>query len=557
MERTWLKNYEKEVPVEINPDSYSSVVEILEEACHKYSDLPAFYNLGTTLTYKQIDERARIFASYLQNVLKLQKGDRVAIMLPNLLQYPIAMLGILRAGLIVVNINPLYTSKELAFQLNDSGAQTILVLANFAHTVEAALPEVTLKNIIVTEIGDLLSWPQGLIINFVVKHIKKKVPAWNIPQAVQFKHAMMEAKNKTFQRVVLTSEDIAFLQYTGGTTGVSKAAILTHRNLIANILQAEAWFVPIINPGEEIIITALPLYHIFSLTANCLFIMKIGGLNILITNPRDIDDLIAQMRKFKFSVITGVNTLFNALLKNPNFAKLDFSHLKLSLGGGMAVLRTVAEKWQGVTGRPLLEAYGLTETSPCATINPSSLKEYNGTAGLPVSSTLACILDDAGNPVSVSQPGELAIKGPQVMRGYWHSPLETQKVFTLDGWLLTGDIASIDENGYVRILDRKKDMILVSGFNVYPNEIDDVLMSMPGIREVAVVGVPDENSGEVPKAFVVRDNLELTVEEIIKFCHTKLTGYKVPKHIAFCDELPKTNVGKVLRRALRTEAEKK
>jgi long-chain acyl-CoA synthetase len=551
VEKIWLKNYVKGVPAEINPDEYHSIAEILEESYHKYENLPAFYNMGVTLTFKQIDLYSRAFAAYLQHDLKLKKGDRVAIMLPNLLQYPIAMLGILRAGLTVVNVNPLYTVPELVHQVNDAGAETIIVLSNFAHTVQKAMPETTLKNIIVTDLGDLFSWPKATMIHIVLKYIKKKIPAWDIPNAISFKKVLAEGKQMQFERVMLTPEDIAFLQYTGGTTGVSKGAILTHRNIVANILQAEAWFRPDFEAGNEIIITALPLYHIFSLTANCLFLSKIGGLNVLITNARDINSVVSEMRKFKFTVITGVNTLFNALVKHPRFPGCDFSRLKVTLGGGMAVQRAIADKWQGITGKPIMEAYGLTETSPCAAINPTDIKEYTGNVGLPVPSTSMCVLDDDGKEVDIGTPGELAIKGPQVMRGYWQNPLETKKVFTPEGWLLTGDIASINDGGFVRILERKKDMILVSGFNVYPNEIEDVLISMPGVREVAVVGVIDENSGEVPKAFLVVDDKNITVESVKKFAHSKLTGYKIPKQIVFCDELPKTNVGKVLRRALK------
>ncbi|MDR3477624.1 MAG: AMP-binding protein [Gammaproteobacteria bacterium] len=553
MEKIWLKRYPANVPAEINLDTYTSVVQIFEESFAKYNSAPAFYSMGVTLTFKQVDECSRAFAAYLQDELKLTKGQRVAIMLPNVLQYPVVMFGILRAGLIAVNVNPLYTAPELVHQLNDAGAETLIVLSNFASTVEKALPDVTLKNVIVTNIGDLFPWPKSSIVNFVVKHIKKKVPAWHIPSAIPFTAAMAAGKKLTFHPVALGHQDIAFLQYTGGTTGVAKGAILTHGNLVANILQAEAWFKPLFVPGKETIVTALPLYHIFSLTANCLFLMKIGGFNILIINARDLDSLVSDMSKFKFTVITGVNTLFNGLLKNSHFLKLDFSSLKLALGGGMAVQRAVAERWHEVTGVPLLEAYGLTETSPCASINPVTLTTYNGTVGLPVSSTDVCIFDEDGNEVPLGESGELAIKGPQVMRGYWQNPQETAKVFTKDGWLLTGDIASMDENGFLRILERKKDMILVSGFNVYPNEIEDVLVSMPGIREAAVISVPDENSGEVPKAFIVRENQDITVADVIAFCRTKLTGYKIPRHVKFCEDLPKTNVGKVMRRALRQQ----
>jgi long-chain acyl-CoA synthetase len=551
VDRIWLKSYVPGVPAEINADSYRSVTEILEESCQTYADLPAFSNMGVTITFKKLDAYARDVAAYLQNELHLKKGDRVALMMPNLLQYPIAMFGILRAGLTVVNVNPLYTASEVTHQLNDAGAETIIVLSNFARTVQKALADTPLKNVIVTDVGDLFPRVKALVINVVLKHIKKKIPEWHIPHAIAFRQVLSVGKKLPFNRVTIESQDIAFLQYTGGTTGVSKGAMLTHRNIVANLVQAEAWFKPVFKKGKEIIITSLPLYHIFSLTANCLLISKIGGLNVLITNPRDFNEIIAGMRKFKFSILTGVNTLFNSLLKHPEFLKLDFSNVILTLGGGMAVQSAVAERWQTVTGKPILEAYGLTETSPCATVNPTDLTKYNGTVGLPVSSTLAAILDDDGKELPLGQPGELGIKGPQVMRGYWQNPIETQKVFSKDGWLLTGDIATIDEKGFVRIVERKKDMILVSGFNVYPNEIEDVLTTMPGIREAAVVGVVDEGSGEVPKAFIVRDDHTITVELVKKYLHERLTGYKIPKHIKFCDDLPKSNVGKVLRRELR------
>jgi long-chain acyl-CoA synthetase len=552
MEKIWLKSYPPGVPAEINADTYQSLVEVFEKSCEQHHDLPAFYNLGVTLTFGQIDKYSRDFAAYLQQELKLKKGERVAIMLPNTLQYPIVMFGALRAGLIVVNVNPLYTADELSYQLNNAGVETMIAITNFANTVEKALPRMpSVKNVIITDLGDLFPPIKAWVTHFFLKYIYKKIHAWHIPQAISFKHILAKGKDLVFTPVPLTNKDIAFLQYTGGTTGIPKGAILTHRNLIANIEQAEAWFRCLLTEGKEIIITALPLYHIFSLTANCLFFTKIGGLNILITNPRDIPRLIKDMAKFKFSAVTGVNTLFNALLKHPDFEKLDFSQLHLTLGGGMAVQRVVAEKWQEVTGAPLLEAYGLTETSPCVAINPPNLRAYNGTIGLPVSSTEVCILDDNGDELPIGQVGELAIKGPQVTQGYWQNPSETEKVFTQDGWLLTGDIASIDEQGYVRILERKKDMILVSGFNVYPNEIEDVLARLPGVREVAVIGVMDEHSGETVKAFIVRDNPNLTAEDVIRYAKEHLTGYKLPRYVEFRDELPKTNVGKILRRALK------
>jgi long-chain acyl-CoA synthetase len=551
VDRIWLKSYVKGVPADINPDVYHSLVEVLEESCHIYAKNPAFYNMGTTLTFAQIDAYARDFAAYLQQELKLKPGDRVALMMPNLLQYPIAMFGILRAGLIVVNVNPLYTAAEVVHQLKDAGAETIIVLANFARTVQKALADTPLKNVIVTDVGDLFSRPKAMIINFVLKNIKKKIPEWHIPHAIPFRTVLAHGKKLPFNRVKIDAQDVAFLQYTGGTTGVSKGAMLTHRNIVSNLIQAETWFQSIFAKGKEIIITSLPLYHIYSLTANCLLIAKIGGLNVLITNPRDFKEIIKAMSRFKFTVLTGVNTLFNSLMKHSEFTKLDFKHVILTLGGGMAVQSAVAERWQKLTGKPILEAYGLTETSPCATVNPTNITKYNGTVGLPVSSTLAAILDEDGKEVPLNNPGELAIKGPQVMRGYWQNPGETQKVFTKDGWLLTGDIATMDENGFVRIVERKKDMILVSGFNVYPNEIEDVITTMPGIREAAVIGVVDENSGEVPKAFIVREDTTITVDQVKAYLKERLTGYKVPKHIKFCDDLPKSNVGKVLRRQLR------
>lgn len=551
MEKIWLKSYPKGVPAEINPDKYSSIIEIIEHSCKLYGRKPAFYNLGVTLTFKQLDYYSRAFAAYLQQELKLKKGDRIALMMPNCLQYPIALFGAMRAGLVLVNVNPLYTTPELIHQINDSGAETIIVLANFAKTVEAALPETQLKNVIVTQLGDLFPPVKKWVVNFFLKYVKKKVPEWNIPGSIDYLQALSQGKKLHLEPVAISNQDVVLLQYTGGTTGVAKGAMLTHRNLISNMEQAGAWFGPILEEGNEIIITALPLYHIFSLTANCLFFTKIGALNVLVTNPRDFNQLIKDMSKFKFTTLTGVNTLYHALLKNPRFTKLNFSRLKLTLGGGMAVQRAVAEKWQQLTGVPLLEAYGLTETSPCVTINPPDLKAYNGTVGLPVSSTNVAFLDNEGNEVPIGQPGELAVKGPQVMLGYWQHADETKKVFTADGWLLTGDIACIDENGFVRILERKKDLIIVSGFNVYPNEIENVLVQMPGIAEAAVVGIPDENSGEAVKALVVKDDPSLTIEDVIHFARSRLTGYKIPRHVEFCPELPKSYVGKILRRALR------
>ncbi len=552
MEKIWLKNYPPGVAAEINADAYSSLVEMMDEACKKYAHFPAFYNNGVTLSFDEFNRYSYHFAAFLQQELQLKKGDRLAIMLPNLLQYPVAMLGALRAGVVVVNANPLYTADELAHQLQDADVTAILVLANFAATVEKALPLLPhLKHIILTQVGDLFPCLKASIVNFVIKYIYKKMPAFHLPQAISFKQALSQGKKLPFISPTLHGNDMAFLQYTGGTTGVMKGAMLSHRNLIANIQQADAWFKGLLKEGSEIIITALPLYHIFSLTANCLVFTRMGGLNVLITNPRNISAMIKDMKKFRFTAITGVNTLFNALLKNPAFTDLDFSGLRLALGGGMPVQQAVAEKWQKVTHVVLLEAYGLTETSPCVTINPTNLQHFNASIGLPVPSTEVTILDNNAHPVPIGEAGELAVKGPQVMSGYWNNLKETEKVFSKDGWLLTGDIANLDEQGFVRILERKKDMILVSGFNVYPKEIEDVIALLPGVREVAVIGVKDESSGEAPKAFVVKDNPTLTTVAILAHCHQHLTHYKIPKEIEFVPDLPKSNVGKILRRVLR------
>lgn len=550
-DRVWLKSYPQGVPAEINPDAFNSIVELFDNSCKQFVDRPAFYNMGTTITYGQLDAYSMAFAAYLQQELKLKKGDRIAIMLPNVIQYPIVMFGALRAGLVVVNTNPLYTADELSYQLKNSGATAIVVLENFARTVEMAMPSVpSLKHVIVTKLGDMLPAPKRWILHLMLKYYYKAVKVWNIPSAISFTSTLEAGRALPFSRVEINNQDTAFLQYTGGTTGISKGAILTHRNIIANLQQADAWFSSFVTKNE-IVVTALPLYHIFSLTANCLYFSKIGGLNVLITNPRDISRMIKDMGKFDFTAFTGVNTLFNGLLKDPAFAKLNFSRLHLTLGGGMAVQEVVAKTWQKVTGAPLLEAYGLTETSPCVTINPLTTTKYNGTIGLPVPSTYVCTVDDEGNQLPVGTEGEIAIKGPQVMAGYWQNPEETKRVFTKDGWLLTGDIGIVNENGYVRLLERKKDMILVSGFNVYPNEVENVIAAIPGVRECAVLGAPDENSGEHVKAFIVTDDPKLSRQDIISYCREHLTPYKVPKDIEFRTELPKTNVGKILRRALR------
>lgn len=553
MEKVWLKNYPNNVSTEINPDKYTSIADIFNEACQKFHNKLAFSNLGYSLSYMELAKQSRLFASYLQKQLGLARGARVAIMLPNVLQYPIALFGILQAGYTVMNVNPLYTPRELTHQLKDSGSETIIILANFAHTLEKVLPETQIKHVIVTELADALPLPKRWLINTVVKYIKKLVPKWSIPNAVSFNDALQAGAKFTFEKVAIQPQDIAFLQYTGGTTGIAKGAMLTHQNMVANMLQALAWLKPAVSEGREIIITALPLYHIFSLLANCLTFMACGAQNILITNPRDIPTFIKTLADIPFTAITGVNTLFNALLNHPDFHKLNFSALRLALGGGMPVQRAVAEKWQKVTHKPLLEGYGLTETSPAVTISPLNLPEYNGSIGLPIPSTEIAIRDDDGNDLSFNTPGELCVKGPQVMKGYWQNPEETAKVLSPDGWLKTGDIATIDEEGYIRIVDRKKDMILVSGFNVYPNEVESVIAAHPGVLEVGVIGITDDNTGEAIKAFIVKKDPLLTAEEIIKYCRTQLTGYKIPKKIEFRDSLPKSNVGKILRSNLRDE----
>lgn len=550
-DRPWFNSYPQGVPREIDLEQYRSIVSVFETAVADYRDRPAFSNFGKSLTYGEIDALSRDFAAYLLGELKLKKGDRVAIMAPNCLQYPIAIFGILRAGLTVVNVNPMYTPRELKHQLTDAGASVLLVVDNFGRTVQEAIAETPVKQVITTGLGDLLGFPKGSLINFVLKYVKKLVPDYDIPGTVRFKDTLTLGKLHKLPEMDIGSEDIAFLQYTGGTTGVSKGAMLTHRNLVANMQQAGAWLGNDLQLGHEIIITALPLYHIFALTANCLVFMKLGGLNHLISNPRDMPGFVKELSKTRFTAITGVNTLFNGLLNTPGFDQIDFSSLKMTLGGGMAVQRAVAERWKKVTGVTLVEAYGLTETSPAACINPMNLKDYNGAIGLPIPSTDACVKDDDGNVVALGQVGELCIKGPQVMKGYWQRPEETAKVIDGDGWLHTGDMAKMDADGFFYIVDRKKDMILVSGFNVYPNEVEDVIAGMDGVLEVAAIGVPDEKSGEAVKIFVVKKDPSLTADQIKAFCRDKLTGYKQPRHVEFRTELPKTNVGKILRKELR------
>ena len=551
LERPWLANYPAGVPAQIDTTQYRSIAQVLEIACERFAHRPAFSNMGRTLTYADIDRLSRRFASYLRNDLQLARGDRVAIMLPNVLQYPVAIFGVLRAGLTVVNTNPLYTARELRHQLHDAGVSAIVVLDNFAATLAEVLHDTPCKHVVTTGIGDLLGMPKSALVNFVLKHVKKMVPAYRIEHAVRFKRALARGAHAAPPKADIGHDDIAFLQYTGGTTGVAKGAMLTHGNLVANMQQASAWIGRDVREGEEVIVTAIPLYHIFALTANCLVFMKFGGLNHLITNPRDMPGFVKILRGMRMTAITGVNTLFNGLLNTPGFDRVDFSALHLTLGGGTAVQRSVAERWKRTTGVTLVEAYGLTETSPAACMNPLDLAEYNGSIGLPIPSTDVSIRDDDGKPLPVGQAGELCVRGPQVMKGYWERPDETVKVLGADGWLHTGDVARMDEKGYFTIVDRKKDMILVSGFNVYPNEIEDVIAQCPGVLEVAAVGIPDEKSGEAVKVVVVRKDPNLTAETIRAFCKENLTGYKLPKVIEFRNALPKTNVGKILRRELR------
>ena len=554
LERPWLASYPAGVPQQIDPDEFASIVAVLQSSLEKYRDQPAFANMGRSITYAEVDKYSKQFAACLLGELKLKKGDRVAIMMPNCLQYPIATFGILRAGLTVVNTNPMYTPRELKHQLVDSGASAIVVLDNFGKTVQDVVADTPIKKVITTGLGDMLPFPKGAIVNFVLKYVKKMIPDYEIPGAIRFRDALTLGQMHTLPAVDIVPEDIAFLQYTGGTTGVSKGAMLTHRNLVANMQQASSWIGTNVQLGKEVIVTALPLYHIFALTANGLVFMKFGGLNHLITNPRDMPGFVKELSSIPFTAITGVNTLFNGLLNTPGFDKIDFSHLHLTLGGGMAVQRVVAERWKQVTGCTLIEAYGLTETSPAACINPMNLAEYNGAIGLPIPSTDACVKDGDGNTLGHGEIGELCIKGPQVMKGYWQRPEETARAIDADGWLHTGDVARMDENGFFFIVDRKKDMILVSGFNVYPNEVEDVIAMMSGVLEVAAVGVPDDKSGEAVKVVIVRKDPNLTAEQVKAHARENLTGYKQPRFVEFRTDLPKTNVGKILRRELRDPA---
>ena len=551
MERPWLNSYQQGVKDHVDINAFSSVAEVFERSVENYAELPAFSNMGATLSFQQMGELTTALAAYLQSIPGMQKGDRVAVMMPNVLQNPIAIFAILRAGFTVVNVNPLYTARELRHQLKDSGAKVIVVVDNFCHTLQEAIAETDIQQVITTQLGDMLKFPKSAIVNLVVKHVKKMVPAYSLPGSITFKQALAIGRSSAFNPPELGHDDIAFLQYTGGTTGVAKGAVLTNRNMVANMQQASEWISKLVEERKEIIITALPLYHIFSLTANCLTFMKIGGLNYLITNPRDMPGFVKELSSVKFTVITGVNTLFNGLLNAQGFDQLDFSHLKMTLGGGMAVQQAVAERWKRVTGVPLLEAYGLTKTSPAVCINPMDLPAYNGSIGLPVPLTDVSIRTEDGEFLPIGEVGELCVRGPQVMRGYWEKPEETAFVLDEEGWFKTGDIAVMDESGFVRLVDRKKDMILVSGFNVFPNEVEGVIAACPGVLEVGVIGVPDEKSGEAVKAVVVKSDASLTEQDVIDYCRKELTSYKVPRIVEFRDELPKTNVGKILRRELR------
>jgi long-chain acyl-CoA synthetase len=554
VEKIWLKHYPKGVPAEIDVNEYKSIRDMFEESATKFAARPSFTCMGKTITFAELDALSGAFGAYLQ-ASGCKKGARVALMMPNILQYPVCLFGILRAGCTVVNVNPLYTPRELEHQLVDSGAEMIVVVENFAHTVQEVLARTKVRQVIVTSIGELLGF-KGIIVDLALRHVKKMIPEWKMPEAIRLHNALAAGRRGKLEPVPVAHDDIAFLQYTGGTTGVAKGAVLLHRNIVANVLQARAWVRPFLSNEREIVITPLPLYHILSLTGNCLIFMTLGAENVLIPNPRDIPGFIAEMAKFKFTGFVGVNTLFNMLANHPDFAKLDFSSLRLTLGGGMAVQEAVAAKWKQVTGCTLVEAYGLTETSPVATANPLDLPAYNGSIGLPIPSTEVALRDDAGKDVPLGQPGEICIRGPQVMAGYWNRPDETAKVMTADNFFMTGDIGVMDERGFVKIVDRKKDMILVSGFNVYPNEIEGVVAMHPGVLECAAVGVPDSKSGEAVKLFVVKKDESLTADDVLKHCRAQLTGYKMPRDVEFRKDLPKTNVGKILRRELRDEAKK-
>jgi long-chain acyl-CoA synthetase len=550
VDRIWLEHYPPGVPAEIDVDEYASVREVFEETCRKFATRPAFSSMGRTITFGDLDALSATFGAWLQSI-GCTKGTRVSLMMPNILQYPVCLFGTLRAGCTVVNVNPLYTARELEHQLVDSGAEVIVVVENFAHTVQEVVARTRIRQTVVTSIGEMLA-VKGRLVDLVLRRVKKAIPAWSLPGAIRFSDAMKQGRKVSLARVPIGHDDLAFLQYTGGTTGVAKGAMLLHRNIVANMLQARAWLRPVLDESRrEVIMTPLPLYHIFSLTANCLVFMSIGGENVLIVNPRDIPGFIKELRHYRFTAMTGVNTLFNALLNNPKFAHLDFSAFRLTLGGGMAVQEAVAKRWKQVTGVALAEAYGLTETSPAATINPLDVTDYTGSIGLPIPSTDITLRDDAGNDVPLGVPGEICIRGPQVTAGYWQRPDETALVMTSDGFFKSGDIGTMDERGYIRIVDRKKDMILVSGFNVYPNEIEGIVVLHPGVLECAAIGVPDKKTGEAVKLFVVRRSETLTAGQVIVHCRGHLASYKCPREVEFRDDLPKSNVGKILRRELR------
>jgi long-chain acyl-CoA synthetase len=560
MERFWLKSYPAGVPHDVDLSQYDSLVALIEDGFRRHATRNAYAYMDRFFTFADVDRYSAAFAAWLQSQ-GIPRGARIALMMPNVVQYPIALAGVLRAGCVVVNVNPLYTPRELEHQLKDSGAEAIVILENFAATLQQVIERTAVKKVVIATLGEMLGFPKGTIVDFAVRKLKKMVPAWSLPGHVRFTAALDAGARRKLEPVALTLRDTAFLQYTGGTTGVSKGATLTHGNLVANVLQMEAWIVPALQdtsrgpvPEQFVYICALPLYHVFALVVNCLFGLRIGTLNVLITNPRDIPGFVRELARYKFNVLPGVNTLYNALVENEAFRQLDFSSLRVANGGGMAVQKATSEKWLALTGVPIIEGYGLSETSPVATCNPILNREYNGTIGLPFPSTEIDILDDAGQSVPLGQPGEIAIRGPQVMAGYWNRPDETAKVMTPDGFFKSGDIGIMDERGYIRIVDRKKDMILVSGFNVYPNEIEQVIATHPGVLECAVVGVPDEKSGEAVKVFVVRKDPALTAEQVLEFCKENLTGYKKPKYVEFRDELPKSNVGKILRRELRDAA---
>jgi long-chain acyl-CoA synthetase len=552
VEKIWLKSYPAGVPAEIPTPGFRSVRDMIEFSFREFAGRPAYTNMGTTLTFADLDRLSMQFAGYLQKEVGLMKGERVAIMLPNVLQYPVALCGIFRAGLVAVNVNPLYTARELKHQLADSGARCIVILENFAHILEKVVADTNIRQVITTGVGDLLRWPKSAFVNFALRHLKKAVPKYRLPGSVTLRHALRAGKKQTLEVAQLGFADIAFLQYTGGTTGVSKGAMLSHRNMVFNVHQGKAWQGSAFDDlGQIVAITALPLYHIFSLQSNCLSIMLQGGQNILITNPRNMPGFVAELAKHNFHYFTGVNTLFAGLLNTPGFADLDFSSLRLTIGGGMAVQEAVSKRWKEVTGRHIIQGYGLTETSPSAIVVPIDTETFDGSTGLPISSTEVRICDDQGKEVGIGEVGEICIKGPQVMEGYWQKPEETAEVMLPGGWFRTGDVGRMNERGFVFIEDRKKDMILVSGFNVYPNEIESVAVSMAGVLEAAAIGKADPKSGEVVMLYVVRSDLSVTEKDILAYCRENLTGYKVPKHIEFRDELPKTNVGKILRRALR------